>query len=407
MGLGETRADFKILEKQREGRPFIYFDNAATSLTPNQVVEAMNSYYFEFNANIHRGVHSLSEKASEEYEGAHEKIAKFVGAKKEEFVFTRNTTESVNLVMYSLLCSDFFSEGDEILLTAMEHHSNLVPWQFAAKKSGASLKFIELNEDFTLDMDDFREKLSDKTRLVSVAHASNTVGTINPVKEIASEAKKAGALFFVDAAQSVPHMPVSFHDIGADFLAFSGHKMLGPTGTGGLCVKKGLMDSLNPFIYGGSMIGEVSREKSSWAGLPWRFEAGTPDIAGCIGLGKAVEYLKKTGMENIRAHAKKLLGLAAEELKGMEKLKVFNSLNPEIQGPVILFNSETLGAHELALALDEAANIEVRSGMHCAEPLISRLDEKGVVRASFYFYNTEEEVKLFAEELKKILAALG
>lgn len=403
MNIERIRQDFPILEKRFGGKKTVYLDNAATSLTPKQVIEAENSYYLECNANIHRGLHKMSEEASRKYEQAHADAAKFVGAKMEEIVFTKNCTESINAVMYSLLSQGFFSPESEILVSRLEHHANLVPWQQAAKRTGAKLRFIELNPDYTLDMQDFEAKINKNTKLVAIAHASNTVASIQPVQEIAKIAHESGALCLVDAAQSVPHTEVNVKKIGADFLAFSVHKMLGPTGLGVLFGKKELLEKMNPFLFGGEMIHSVSYNSSEWNTLPWKFEAGTPPIAQALGLSAAIDYLKKIGLSEIQEHDRKLLEYAFEKMRAIPDIKIFNPMDSKKQGPIVLFESKHLSAHDLALALDEASNIAVRSGMHCAEPMVSSLNPKGLCRASFYLYNTKEEIDLFAETLSRLL----
>ncbi len=398
----ELRKDFPILEREINGKKIIYFDNAATSLKPKTVIEAVNNHYTKGTANIHRGLHKLSEEASHEYEKAHNKTAEFFKAKKEEFVLTKNTTEAINSVMYSLYFSDFFEKGDNILLSEMEHHANLVPWQLLERKGLIKLNFIKIKEDFTLDLEDLKNKLNKKTKLVSLAHASNTIASINPVEKIGKIVHENNSLFLVDGAQSAPHLPIDFSKLNADFFVFAGHKMLGPSGTGGLIAKKELLEKLEPFQYGGSMIHSVEFHKSSWNNIPWKFEAGTPHIAGMLGLGKAVEYLSKIGMQKIREHEKKLTKHALEKMQEMNSIKLYCPKNTEKQVGTILFEIKGIEAHDLAIILDEMSNIAVRSGMHCAEPLISCLNPKGLARASFYLYNTKEEIDEFIQALKTI-----
>ncbi len=398
----ELRKDFPVLNREVDGKKVIYFDNAATSLKPQIVIDAVNEYYSEGTANIHRGIHKLSEEASIKYEKAHDKLSEFFGAKKEEFILTKNATEAINSVMYSLFIGDFFQKGDKILLTEMEHHANLVPWQLLERKGIVKLEFVGLNKDFTLNMKELEEKIDSKTKLVSVAHASNTVATINPVKEIGKIAKDNKSLFLIDGAQSAPHTEVNFKKLNADFFAFAGHKMLGPSGTGGLIAKKELLEKLEPFQYGGSMIHSVEFHKSSWNELPWKFEAGTPHITGMIGLGKAVEYLNKVGMEKIRKHEKELTKYALEKMQEIPSVKLYCPKDEEKQAGIILFEAKNIEAHDLALTLDEFANIAVRSGMHCAEPLVSKINPKGLDRASFYLYNTKEEIDELVKALNTI-----
>ncbi|MFH1225325.1 MAG: SufS family cysteine desulfurase [Candidatus Diapherotrites archaeon] len=410
MNTEKIRADFPVLQRRVNGKPITYLDNAATSLKPRQVLDAMNRYYTEFTANIHRGVHRMSEDASREWEDAHKRVGKFVGASPEQTIFTRNTTESLNLLMYSLREQGIFGAGSNIVVTKMEHHSNIVPWQFLERKGEAKLEFAGLNVDYTLDMEDLKKKINKNTRLVSVMHASNTVASINPVREIGKIAHENGALFVVDGAQAVPHMPVDVKKIGADFYAFSGHKMLGPTGIGVLCGRKELLEKMPPFLYGGDMIHEVKLHSATWNVLPYKFEAGTPHIAGGIGLGAAVDYLQRIGMDNVHAHGKDLTRHALKvmgELEGRGKIRLYCPKDAEKQGAITMFDALKLQPHELALALDEAENIAIRSGMHCAEPLVSGFNSEGLCRASFYLYNTKEEIDLLARTTEKILGAFG
>jgi cysteine desulfurase/selenocysteine lyase len=400
------RSDFPILQRKIKGKPIVYLDNAATSLKPKQVIDAEKYYYENACANVHRGLHILSEEASRVHESAHETVAKFVGAKKEETIFVRNATEGMNLVMYSLYNSNFFKKGDKILVTKMEHHANIVPWQFLEKKIGVKLEYIGLNKDYTLDMKDFEEKVKG-AKLVSVTGASNTVASLPNLREIEKRAHKEGALVCIDAAQLIPHHEVNFSAMNFDFLTFSGHKMLAPTGTGALIGKKKLLEQLEPFMFGGDMIHTVDWHSSSWNTLPNKFEAGTPNIAGSYGIKAAVEYLKKIGMNNIAKHEEQLTKLALEEMDKIDSVNVFGPKDAKKQGGIILFESTKLSAHELAMALSESENICIRSGMHCAEPMVSSLNKEGLARASFYLYNTEEEVKFFANSLKEILKTFG
>lgn len=406
MKMESIRMDFPILQRQINKKPIVYFDNAATALKPVQVIDAVMEYYSEKTANVHRGLHKLSQEASETYEKAHTITEKFIRAKEGEAVFTKGTTDSINMVMRMLLDSGFFKSGDEILLTRAEHHANLVPWQFVAKKTGAKLQFVELNPDFTLNMNDFDQKLSKKTKLVSVPHVSNTVAAINDVNTIGKKTRDNGSLFLVDAAQSVPHMEINVQQIGCDFLAFSGHKMMGPTGIGVLYGKKGLLQKMEPVQFGGAMIHSVSYEKSSWNKLPDKFEAGTPHVAGAFGLKAAIEYLQKTGMNEVREHEKQLTGYALKklaELENQKSIRIHNPKNPEKQGGIILFDSPHLEAHEIGISLDELQNIATRTGMMCAQPIVESINLKGLARASFYVYNTKAEIDLFVETLETVL----
>lgn len=400
MNVEKLRQDFPLLKRQINGKPIAYLDNAATSLKPMQVINAVEKYYNKETANVHRGLHRLSEEASETYEESHKSVAIFADARAEEVVFTKNCTEAINLVMYSLKEKNFFKKGDKIVLSRAEHHSNLVPWQFL-EKSGVKTEFVELNSDYTLDLEDFKEK-AEGAKLVSVAHEFNTVASINPVKELAAIARKESALFFVDASQSIPHMPVSFKEIRADFMAFSGHKMLGPSGIGCLIGRRKLLEEMPPFLYGGDMIKHVSLHSSEWNFLPYKFEAGTPPIAESYGLKAAVEYLQEIGMNRIREHEKTLTKYALEKME-IEGLKIYCPKNEEKQGAIVLFEAEKIDCHDLSLALSESRNVFIRSGMHCAEPIVSSLNEKGLCRISMSFYNNEKDIDVFVQALKEIM----
>lgn len=401
----KIRKDFPILERKVNGKQLIYFDSAATSQKPRQVIEAEKTYYSEYNANIHRGVHKLSQEATEAYEGVREKVLRLINARtKEEIIYTRGTTEAINIAASSMFLNSL-QRGDEIVSTVMEHHSNLVPW-LAMKKRGIETRFVDINDDGTLKMEQFGELITKKTRMVAVSYASNLLGTINNVKNITKIAHENGALVLLDAAQAVPHMPVDVKSMDCDFLAFSGHKMLGPTGTGILYGRKDLLEEMEPVQYGGDMIKEVHLTHATWNDLPWKFEAGTPNIAGVIGLGVAIDYLQKIGLSNIRKHEKRLTSYALERLKGIEKLRIFGPMDPEIRGGVISFNLADVHPHDLATVLDYDG-IAVRSGHHCAMPLTERLGETATTRASFYIYNTEEEIDKLADSLEKAKKVFG
>ena len=402
MNTERIRKEFPILERRVDGKPLVYLDSAATSLKPKTVTGALAHYNEELGANVHRGVHSLAEASTKEFEGARKKVAGLVGAEQKEIVFTKNATEAINLVMNSLHRKGFFRRGDEILITKLEHHSNLVPWQFLRDTAGVKLKVAELNGDFTLDVADFHKKISKKTKLVAVAHASNTVGSISPVRELTEAAHDAGALCLVDAAQSVGHFPVDVKKTGIDFLAFSGHKMLGPTGIGALYAKQELLEGMPPFLFGGDMISSVGLEKTEWNEVPFKFEAGTPAIAEAIALGKAIDFLEEIGLENIRKHDKALTEQAIIGLRENSALKLFCPSNPEKQAAIVMFGLPPFDCHDVAIALDEMQNISVRSGMLCAEPLVKSLNSKGLCRASFYLYNTKEEVDVFVSALENL-----
>ncbi|MFA5931553.1 MAG: SufS family cysteine desulfurase [archaeon] len=406
MNVNQIREDYPILQRKIRGKNIVCLDNAASSLKPKQVVDAEEFYYENSSANVHRGLHILSEEASRVHEEAHNTVAKFVGAKKEETIFVRNATEGMNLVMYSLYNSNYFKKGDKIVVSKMEHHSNIVPWQFLEKKVGVKLEYVGLNEDYTLNMKEFEEKVRG-AKLVSITAASNTVASLPNMREIEKRTHKEGALLCVDGAQLVPHHEVNFSAMNFDFLAFSGHKMLAPTGTGALIGKKKLLEEFDPFMFGGDMIHSVEWHSSKWNTLPNKFEAGTPNIAGSYGIKAAVEYLKKVGMNNIAKHEENLTKIALEELSKIKSINIYGPKDAKKQGGIVLFESTKLSAHELALALSEGENICIRSGMHCAEPLVSSINSEGLARASFYLYNTEEEIIFFAKKLKEILMTFG
>ena len=395
----KIRKDFPIFEKGFGGKPLIYLDNAATSQRPKQVIDAMNDYYQRYNATIHRCVYKMGEEATNAYEEAREKVAKFVNANPEEIIFVRNATEAINLVAYSWGRSNI-REGDKILLTLMEHHSNIVPWQLLAKEKKAHLEFVDIDDEGLLKMDDFEKFMDKGIKFMGLIHASNVLGTINPVKKMVSYAHKKGALVLIDAAQSVPHMLVDVHDIDCDFLAFSGHKMLGPTGIGVLYGKRELLEKMDPFLGGGDMIREVHLEGASWDDLPWKFEAGTSNVSGTIGLGAAVDYLNRIGMKNVREHEKELTKYALGEMMKIKGIRIYGPKDVNVRGGVISFNLGDIHPHDLASILDDEG-IAVRAGHHCAQPLMERLGVNGTTRASFYIYNTEGEVDSLVKALEK------
>ncbi|MEM3077931.1 MAG: cysteine desulfurase [Nitrososphaerales archaeon] len=395
----KIRKDFPIFNQKIRGMPCVYLDNAATSQRPNQVVDAMNDYYQIYNATIHRVIYELGEKATDAYEGAREKVAKFINAKPEEVIFVRNTTEAINLVAYSWGRANI-SEGDKILLTLLEHHSNIIPWQLLAKEKKASLEFIDIDDEGLLKMDDFEKFMNEEIKFMGLVHVSNVLGTINPVKEMVNYAHKNGALVLVDAAQSVPHMPVDVREMDCDFLAFSGHKMLGPTGIGVLYGKKELLEEMNPFLSGGDMIREVHLREASWDELPWKFEAGTSNVAGAIGLGAAVDYLNNIGMKNVREHEKQLTRYALDKMMKIKGISIYGPKNVELRGGVISFNLGDIHPHDIASILD-GEGIAIRAGHHCAQPLVERLGVIGTARASFYIYNTEWEIDYLVKALEK------
>ena len=394
------REDFPILKRQVNEKPLIYFDNAATSQKPNSVIDTIDRYYRDYNANIHRGIHKLAEQATLAHEEAREKVAKFINAKRSgEVIFTRNATEALNLVADSWGRANV-GKGDKIVLTIMEHHSNFVPWQLLAEEKGARVEFIKIDVNGELRQDEVHEVIDDSTKIVCVTHASNVLGTINPVRDIGRVAHRFGALFLVDAAQSVPHMPVNVQDIDCDFAAFSGHKMLGPMGIGVLYGKAEVLEAMPPFLVGGEMIREVHTTGASWKDLPYKFEAGTPNVSGAIGLGAAVDYLQNIGMTNVFDHEKEITGYALGRLREVEGLVIYGPMNVDHRVGVISFNLGDIHAHDLASILDEDG-IAIRSGHQCAQPLMEFLQVPATSRASFYIYNTKAEVDVFIEALEK------
>ncbi|HTY76125.1 MAG TPA: cysteine desulfurase [Candidatus Nanoarchaeia archaeon] len=401
------RADFPILKRKVNDHPLIYFDNAATTQKPQQVIDAERDFYENHNANVHRSVHTLSQEATELHEAGREKIAQFIGAKESaEVIFVRGTTEAINLVAYSWGLRNL-KPGDEVLLSLMEHHSNIVPWEIVSKIAGFSIKYANVHPDGMLDYDDFESKLSSKTKLACLSHVSNVSGTINDVKRLAKVAHDNGALFLVDGAQSVPHMPIDVQNMDADFLAFSGHKMLGPTGIGALYGKKALLKSMAPFQGGGEMIKDVLfvQEEGhcgiSWNEPPWKFEAGTPNIAGGIALAEAVRYLQRLGMENVFRHETELTAYAMKRLTELKKVTVYGPTDLKKKCGIIPFSVEGLSSHDVALFCD-TFGIMLRSGFHCAQPLHQVFKLQSSARASFYIYNTAEEVDRFIEVLKEM-----
>ena len=404
LDVAKIRRDFPILSKLVYGKPLVYLDNAATSQKPSSVIQALVDYYEGYNANVHRGVHALSMESTQRYEEAREKVVRFIGAPdSENLIFVRNTTEGINLVASTWAAANI-GPGDEILLTEMEHHSNLVPWQRLAKNKDARLRFIPVTDEGTLDLSNLDALLNHRTKLVSMTHMSNVLGTINPVKDIAQKAHAVGALILIDAAQSVPHMPVNVTDLGCDFLAFSSHKMLGPTGIGGLYVSSPVLEQMEPFLSGGEMVQEVTFDSATWNDLPMRFEAGTPNIAGTIGLGAAVDYLESLGMDQVREHEIQLTGYALDALKELsEDFNFYGPADLSIRGGIISFYSPDVHPHDLGTLLDREG-IAIRAGHHCAMPLTrDKLGVAATARASFYIYNTEEEVDLLVSTLKKAL----
>ena len=404
----KIREDFPILKRKVNDCPLIYFDNAATTQKPRQVITAIRDFYENHNANVHRAVHTLSQEASELYENAHEEVVKFINAKDmEETVFVRGTTEAINLVAYAWGLRNL-KKDDEVIVSLMEHHSNLVPWEILSKINGFRIKYIEVNNDGTLDYESFEKAISKKTKIVCVSHVSNVTGIVNDIKKITKIAHEYNALALVDGAQSVPHLPVNVKELDADFLAFSGHKMLGPTGVGVLYGKRDILEKMDPFHGGGEMIREVSYDPKTkrcsitWNVLPWKFEAGTPNVCGGVGLMEAVRYLRRIGMENVRAHEEMLAKYAMPRMQECcRKIRIYGTRDTSIKCGIIPFGVDDLSSHDIALFLDNYG-IMVRSGFHCAQPLHEILKLNSSARASFYIYNTREEIDRFTEVLKEI-----
>jgi len=404
--LEEIRDDFPVLRQKVHGKPLIYFDNAATSQKPRVVIEALNDYYQRYNANVHRGIHALAERATREYELAREKLAKFINAPATDCViFTRGTTEAINLVAYSWARTNL-KKGDEILLTWMEHHSNTVPWYQVCEHTGAVIKRIELTNQGTLDLGNLDTVLTPRTKLVAVTQQSNVLGTINPIRQIADAAHKQGALVLVDGAQSVPHMSVDVQALDADFFVFSGHKMCGPTASGILYGKRPLLEAMPPFMGGGEMIKEVWFDHAKYNDLPYKFEAGTPNIAESIGLGIAVDYLEKIGMEKIRQHEKQITQCALDRLKELAEVTIYGPRDVEKRGGLVSFTLGDIHPHDIATFADQEG-VAIRAGHHCAMPLHKKLGLAATARASFYLYNTIDEVDVFIEMLQKTKKFFG
>ncbi|EAE8604361.1 cysteine desulfurase [Listeria monocytogenes] len=395
----KIRADFPILAQEINEKPLAYLDNAATSQKPKQVIEALTHYYEFDNANVHRGVHTLAARATDAYESARGKVAKFIHAREvAEIIFTRGTTSAINLVVDSYAEANI-EAGDEIVISYLEHHSNLIPWQQLAKRKGAVLKYIELEEDSTISVEQAKKTIGEKTKIVALAHVSNVLGTITPIKEIAAIAHQFGAVILVDGAQAVPHMEVDVVDLDADFYAFSGHKMMAPTGIGALYGKRELLDAMEPTEFGGEMIDFVELYDSTWKELPWKFEAGTPIIGGAIALGAAIDYLAEVGLENIHAHEQALASYAMEEMSKIEGITIYGPKDASKRCGLVTFNLEGAHPHDIATILDEDG-VAIRAGHHCAQPLMKWLDVSSTARASFYIYNTKEEIDALIDGLK-------
>ncbi|WP_022772115.1 aminotransferase class V-fold PLP-dependent enzyme [Butyrivibrio sp. AE2015] len=400
--LGDFRKDFDILNSG----DYVYFDNAATSQRPRQVLDAVSDFYKTSNANPLRGLYDLSMAATEQYENARAVVADFIGASRpEEIIFTRNTTESLNLVAYSYGLENVH-EGDDIVITVMEHHSNMLPWQMVAKKCKANLVYMEPTEDGTITREEYESKITDKAKIVAVGHVSNVMGVTNPIKEIAAYAHSKGAIMVVDGAQSAPHMHVDVKDLGADFFALSGHKMLAPMGIGALYGRYELLEKMQPFLTGGEMIEYVTREDATYAEIPHKFEAGTVNAGDAVGLAEAIKYLKNVGFDTIKEQEEKLTTLLMEGLKKMPYIKVFGSEDPAKHCGIITFTMEGVHPHDMASVLNDD-HVCIRAGHHCAQPLMQFIGAGSTARASVYFYNTEEEVEIFLDKLSKVREVMG
>ena len=398
LDIQKIRQDFPILNQYVNDEPLVYLDNAATTQKPDQVLACLNNYYHQDNANVHRGVHTLAERATADYEAAREKARRFINAKStKEVLFTRGTTTGLNWVAH--FAEEVLQPEDEVLISIMEHHSNLIPWQEACRKTGAKLIYVYL-KDGQLDLADFKNKISARTKFVSLAHVSNVLGCINPIKEIAQLTHQHNAYMVVDGAQSAPHMPIDVQDLDCDFFAFSGHKMLGPTGIGVLYGKEDILNQMSPIEFGGEMIDFVYEQEATWKELPWKFEAGTPNIAGAIAFGAALDYLTELGMDQVHAHEQKLVDYVLPKLQAIEGLTVYGPEDPTKHVGVIAFNLDGLHPHDVATALDYEG-VAVRAGHHCAQPLINALGIHSAARASFYIYNTKEDCDKLIEAIIK------
>lgn len=402
----DIKSYFPILNQDVNGHRLVYLDSAATSQKPVQVIEAIKAYYEFDNSNVHRGVHTLGNRATDKYEGAREKVRKFINAQStQEIIFTRGTTTALNTVATGYGRANVV-EGDEIVITHMEHHSNIIPWQQLAKEKNATLKYIELEADGTLSLEKVRATVTPKTKIVSVSMASNVLGTINPIKEIAQIAHANGAVMVADGAQAAPHMKIDVQDLDVDFLGFSGHKMCGPTGIGVLYGKKEHLEKMEPIEFGGEMIDFVGLYESTWKELPWKFEGGTPIIAGAIGLGAAIDFLTDIGLDNILEHEHKLAGYAMDQLETIDGLKIFGPRDPMKRCGLVTFNLDDVHPHDVATVLD-MNGIAVRAGHHCAQPLMKCLQQVATARASFYLYNTEEDIDRLVAGLRSAKEYFG
>ena len=404
MNIAQIRKLFPILNQEINGHPLVYLDSAASSQKPVSVIQAISRYYENDNANVHRGVHTLGSRATDAYEGAREKVARFIGAKQaEEIVFTRGTTTAINLVASSYGRS-VCKEGDEIVLTPMEHHSNLIPWQQVAKATGATLKYIPLQKDGTIDLADVEKTITERTKIVTMTYVSNVLGVVNPIKQVAEIAHKHGAVIVVDGAQSTPHLKVDVQDLDCDFYALSGHKMCGPTGIGALYGKKKLLDNMEPIEFGGEMIDHVGLYDSTWKEVPARFEGGTPIIAGAVGLGAAIDFLQEVGMDAIHEHEQRITAYAMEKMSRIDGLTIYGP--SQDRAGLVTFNLGDVHPHDVATVLD-SEGVAIRAGHHCCQPLMRWLEQSATARASFYLYNTEEDVDRFVQALVKAKEYFG
>lgn len=395
-----VRHDFPILKREINGKPLVYLDSGATSQKPRQVLDSEREYYEKHNANVHRGAHTLGDEATQIYQKAREKVAAFIGGRSEEVIFVRNTTEAINLVSYAWGL-DNLKKNDVVLTTLMEHHANMVPWQEVGKRTGARVEVVGLTDDGRVDPDDYQQKLKLKPKMVVFAHVSNALGTINPVREMTKMAHKAGALVLIDGAQAVPHMKVDMKAIGCDFYAFSGHKMLGPMGIGVLWGRKEILEKMSPFITGGGMIDQVYLDHATYAELPDKLEAGTPNVAGAVGLAAAIDYLEKLGMEQVREHDQMIVGYAFEQLAKYPEIKMMGTHDAKIRSGSVSFEYRGVHAHDVATILD-SEGVAVRSGHHCTMPLHNHLGVVASVRASFNVYTTKEDINALVKALGKV-----
>ncbi len=400
----QIRELFPILQQEVNGHPLVYLDSAATSQKPRAVIEAVKQYYEKDNSNVHRGVHTLGSRATEAYEGAREKVGRFINASSsQEIIFTRGTTTAINLVATSYARS-VCREGDEIVLTPMEHHSNLIPWQQVAKATGATLKYIPLQDDGSISLGDVERVITDRTKMVSIVYVSNVLGVINPVKQIAEIAHRHGAKILIDGAQSTPHMKIDVQDLDCDFYCLSGHKMCGPTGVGALYGKKALLEQMEPIEYGGEMIDHVDLYNSTWKELPWKFEAGTPIIANAVGLGAAIDFLEEIGMDEIFEHDRAITDYAIDRLSQVEDLTIYGPVKN--RAGLVTFTLGDVHPHDIATVLD-SVGIAIRAGHHCCQPLMRWLKVSSTARASFYLYNTEEDIDRLVKALHKTKEYFG